>query len=80
MKTVGQLMADAFDRPRTLRSDAYKRGVRAVLEKRLNAAAFSIPYQPGTAEFDAFGAGNDEGNFIWRNISGNENTIRPILT
>lgn len=64
---VEQLMNAAFrDNPtRTPRSGAYQLGVRSLLEHRARLARLACPYRAGTAEFDAFYSGVDEGNTIW---------------
>jgi hypothetical protein len=58
----------AFEQIRDPRSDAYKRGVLAALVYRYAGIKIreNCPYQPGTAEFDAFTAGCDEGHRLWR--------------
>ena len=63
-----ELFSAAFGSAREPRSDAYKRGVLAVLVFRCGGAKPSQarPYKVGTAEADAFHAGCDEGNAIWR--------------
>jgi len=66
-EVVDQLVRAAFDRPRDRRSDAYKQGVRALLIARVSLATLICNYQPGSAEFDAFHAGVDEGRAIWQN-------------
>ncbi len=71
MKTIDQLMKEAFDRPRDARSPAYKLGMRETLAlypaKRDNPAAeLRCPFQAGTADFDAFFAGADEGHHVAR--------------
>lgn len=63
---VEVLIRNAFDRPRTPRSVAYKRGAQWALDFRILDLRAPFPYQPGTAEADAFFAGRDEGNEIWR--------------
>lgn len=59
---AARLFDDAFAVSRTPRSDAYKAGVLAALRYRLNGVRIESPYQPGTAEFDAFHAGTAEGH------------------
>ncbi|SCX40559.1 hypothetical protein [Nitrosospira sp. Nsp1] len=67
MKTVDELMAEAFDQPRTPRSPEYKAGVRAALEYRINGKKITLTtYELGTAAADAYFAGTDEGHRIWR--------------
>lgn len=63
---VETLLRNAFDRPRTPRSIAYKRGAQWALDFRILDVRAPLPYQPGTAEADAFFAGRNEGNEIWR--------------
>ena len=56
----------AFSQKRSPRSDAYKAGVLALLQHKLDNADLVNPYRPGTAESDAWFAGVDEGHFIIR--------------
>ena len=63
--TVDSLMAAAFDRPREPRSNAYKAGVRAKLSHVFDNVTTAMPYAPGTAEADAFFAGEEEGCVIF---------------
>lgn len=56
-----RLFEKAFDQPRDPRSQAYKDGVWGGLVYRLDGWRPSIPYAPGTAELDAYYAGNQEG-------------------
>lgn len=63
---VDELMRNAFERPRTPRSDEYKLGVLWLLNFRVDGIRQPCPFHPGTAEADAFFAGRDEGNEIWR--------------
>jgi len=62
--TVDGLMAAAFDRPREPRSAAYKAGVRAALVRSFDCVIRPVPYEMGTAEADAFFAGENEGRQI----------------
>ncbi len=62
--TVDGLMAAAFNRPRDPRSDAYKQGVRAALTRYVERVTPPLPFAPGTAEADAFFAGEEEGRLI----------------
>lgn len=62
--TVDSLMAAAFDRPREPRSSAYCCGVRTLLAHRIDGTAPALPFEIGTAEADAFFAGEDEGRLI----------------
>ena len=62
---VEDLMRAACDQPRTPRSEAYKLGVRELLNCRTQGIRLVCPYRIGTAEADAFYSGVDEGNAIW---------------
>ena len=62
--TVDGLMAAAFNRPREPRSDAYKQGVRAGLTRIIKRTTQPLPFKAGTAESDAFFAGEDEARLI----------------
>ena len=62
---VDQLMTSAFDRQRDPRSEAYKVGARALLMRRFTNEPLHLPYMPGSAEFDAYQLGLDEGRAIW---------------
>lgn len=66
MKTVDELMAEAFSVFRDPRSPEYKAGVRAALAYRIEGTRIKCPYQMGTAAADAFLSGTDEGHSIWR--------------
>lgn len=66
LQLVDELMKVAFDRPRDPRSDAYKLGVRSLLNSRVTKTPLARPYAAGTVEFDAFFAGVDEGHTVWR--------------
>jgi len=63
---VETLMHASFERPRTPRSKAYKQGAQWVLDFRIRGHRPPCPYEAGSAEADAFFAGRDEGNEIWR--------------
>ena len=63
---VVQLMSAAFDRPRDPRSDAYKLGARSLLISRATNTPLVRMYAAGSVEFDAFHAGVDEGQAIWK--------------
>lgn len=64
--TVDELMAKAFYPGRPRRSEAYRLGVQAKLRRDLERLAIDCQYREGTAEFDAFFAGIDEGRAIFR--------------
>lgn len=61
---VDEMMLSAFTPGRTARSGAYKLGVLAKLRLVLQRERLVCPYAPGSAEFDAFFAGADEGSGI----------------
>lgn len=48
------------------RSVAYRRGLVDVLAFRLEGKRILCPFKAGTAEFDAYFAGNERGHFQWR--------------
>ena len=52
----------AFHPFRDPRSEAYRAGVMSALRYRLESACIACPYAAGSAEFDAFHAGLDEGH------------------
>jgi hypothetical protein len=60
------LLAQAFSKPRDARSGEYKEGIKVLLYARLTKTAMPRPYKAGTASYDAFYAGVDEGQAIWR--------------
>ena len=66
LSLVERLVHAAFSKPRDPRSDAYKLGVSELLTNRVLGVPFRCPYKIGTAEADAFFAGGDEGQMIWR--------------
>lgn len=66
MKTVQSLMNAAFEVPRTPRSVEYREGCRSLLSRRIHGTQLHCPYKPGTASYDAFWAGVEEGWSIWR--------------
>lgn len=59
-------IADAVLAVGDKRSAAYRRGLVDVLAFRLEGLRIHCPYQAGTAEFDAYFAGNERGHFQWR--------------
>lgn len=66
---IERLLDEAFPPGREPYSPEYKQGVAAVLTRRINATAQTLRYEPGTAEADAFRAGEAEGKAIWRQLS-----------
>ncbi len=61
---VEELLDNAFFPGRPRRSSAYKEGVLAKLRLVLQSERMVCPYAQGSAEFDAFFAGADEGTWI----------------
>ena len=63
--TADRLYAEAFDRPRSPRSGAYRAGVREALRYRVTGRSQRCPFAAGTPEADAYYAGCAEGHAIW---------------
>ena len=61
---VDELMLGAFFPGRPGRSTAYKAGVLAKLRLVLQRERLVCPYAPGSAEFDAYFSGTEEGSLI----------------
>ena len=61
---VEELMLGAFFPGRPARSSAYKLGVLAKLRLVLQRERLVCPYAQGSAEFDAYFAGAEEGSLI----------------
>ena len=61
---VSELMQHAFFPGRPARSSAYKLGVLAKLRLVLQRERLVCPYAQGSAEFDAYFAGAEEGSLI----------------
>lgn len=61
---VSELMQHAFFPGRSDRSTAYKAGVLAKLRLVLQRERLVCPYAQGSAEFDAYFAGAEEGSLI----------------
>lgn len=65
MTTIAQLV-DASLKHGTPRSAEYRRGIEDVLRLKFGGQPIRCPFQPGTAQFDAYFAGNDRGHAIYR--------------
>lgn len=68
---VAQIMARRFG-PQAAgnpRSREYQAGVHAALQRAAHGTTVRCPYAAGVASFDAFWAGVDEGNTLWRQAS-----------
>ena len=61
---VSELMQHAFFPGRPGRSTAYKAGVLAKLRLVLQRERLVCPYAQGSAEFDAYFSGTEEGSLI----------------
>jgi hypothetical protein len=65
MRLALQLYVQAFgDSTRTPRSTAYQKGVKAALQRIFEGVRADMPYTAGTADFDAYVAGGQEGHQI----------------
>lgn len=64
--TVQDLMNKAFENARTPRSIEYREGCRALLNRRIHGDMMYCPYPAGSAQFDAWYAGVEEGWSLWR--------------
>jgi len=60
------LFARAFAKSRDLRSQAYKDGVMAAVLMQVSGTEVRCQFARGSAEWDAFAAGKDEGHAIGR--------------
>lgn len=70
MKTIEDLMREAFPTSGFPRSQEYREGVRALLERRIYGVNKTVycSYKAGTASYDAFYAGVDGGLSIWSGL------------
>jgi hypothetical protein len=64
MSRADKVFKAAFDVVREPRSQAYKDGVMAALRSHLDGTPVDFKYDAGTAQFDAFFAGLDEGHAL----------------
>lgn len=58
---ISYLFLYAFSQPRDLRSDEYKNGVMEAIYTEIEILLPSIPHEVGTAAFDAYCSGLEEG-------------------
>ena len=72
MKTVDEILNEAFTPYRDPRSREYKEGVRRALDYVINGVIAVCPYELGTAQADAYFSGFREGNHIYRCLSKKE--------
>lgn len=66
MKTVDELMIEAFPPGRPPRSAEYKLGMRQALRSRLEGVRTDCPYEYGSTALDAWASGSEEGHLIYR--------------
>lgn len=64
MRSPEQIV-DATKRHTSKRSAEYWRGVLDVLRFRMGGVRIQCPYREGTAQFDAYFAGNVRGHYVW---------------
>jgi len=64
-----ECIADAALAHGDKRSREYRAGLVDVLKFKLQGEAIRCPYRAGTAQFDAYFAGNDRGFSAWRNLA-----------
>lgn len=62
----------------TARSNEYVAGIRCVLEYRALGRAVALPFAVGTAQADAWYAGLEEGNRLWREQAVEQAAIHPV--
>jgi hypothetical protein len=74
MNTATTLFQKAFNNPRDPRSEAYKAGVMDTLNFKESGQELKHPFEPGSAESDAWFAGNREGLDLWREHQGEVTT------
>jgi hypothetical protein len=65
MTTIAHLTDTALKQG-TPRSPEYRRGIEDVLRLKFGGHPIRCPFQPGTAQFDAYFSGNDRGHAIYR--------------
>ena len=63
---VKGIVSDAFPPGRTARSLEYRSGMTQMLLYFFCGKKVNCPYQEGSAEYDAFFAGCDDGRHHWR--------------
>jgi len=66
MTIATQLYQKAFHPTRDARSAAYQAGVLDTLNFKESGTELKHPFEPGSAEADAWFAGNQEGHNLWR--------------
>ena len=65
MTIAKQLYDRAFHPTREPRSKSYQAGVLDTLNFKESGTELNHPFEPGTAEADAWFAGNTEGHSLW---------------
>jgi hypothetical protein len=67
MKTPEQIVDHAVSVGNRCSAE-YRRGMLDVLRFRLEGVRIECPYHQGTAQFDAYFAGNNRGHGLWRDL------------
>ena len=65
LQRAERVVEEAFPRHNTLRSEEYKAGARAILKYLLAGNPILCPFEPATAEHDAYYAGVDAGKRMY---------------
>lgn len=65
MTSIAQIVDTAMKHG-TPRSREYRQGAEDVLRLKMGRQPIRCPYRPGTAQFDAYFAGNNLGHAIYR--------------
>lgn len=73
MRTPEQIVEQALALG-SRRSAEYRSGALDVLRFRLEGRRICCPFREGTAQFDAYFAGNDRGHVLWRELKEQECT------
>ena len=77
MNIANQLFNKAFHSTRDPRSEAYKAGVLDTLNFKESGSELKHPFEPRTAESDAWFAGNQEVLNLWRDHQANSGVSFP---
>ncbi len=65
LQRAERVVEEAFPRHNTPRSEEYKAGARAILKYLLAGNPILCPFEPATAEHDAYYAGVDAGKRMY---------------
>lgn len=77
MAISDQLFSKAFHSTREPRSKSYQAGVLDTLNFKESGTELKHPFEPGSAESDAWFAGNTEGHALWREYK--DSNSSPIV-